>query len=488
MAQRILDITSFQWWESDSKYRWPANSFYQWENIDIRKDLWAMTLSPMLEDTGWSFNDDIVYMCNLETLWVSNWWIVVCLDNGRVYLDWVLKHTFNTGTSAYDEVIGIWVNEVLWVQYVYYITKNSFGNWKIHRSTTDLVTWIDNHKDYQVSSTNPDFIWIINNAWLLYIAIKNKIFLLDEDGILQEYLILPASETIMGFTQFQWNYKIYTNVWRTWVQYRWDGFSESPDYRTVWENKPVLWVTNDWEYDYAVLWINENYSDLYRIAWTQKQLLRANLEASWDSRVLSRYLSMRDGILYMSGWSSWQSSNKWIYTYWNYYPWQSLSLVQSLSLSNDDFLFHAHKTATSYFACQDDKVYTMSHNTDSVDYAMSWYITSLVYEPRWWEELEIDKIKVAFETNWWSIKIYARTSFDWASYTLLKEITNSFYWTNTNKTKDKCFISKEEIMRLWVSFGNFTAIQYKIELIRGATAWNTPRLKSFTAFHNILNG
>ncbi len=486
--QRILDIQGFSWWESDDIIKWPTNSFYSGENVEVRKDLSSVQLSPLLEDTGWVFDDDISYMVNLETLWVQNGGIVVCLDNGKIFLDWVLKETLDTWTNAHNEVIGISVNENLsWTQYVYYITATTFGAWKIFRSETDLDTadFTSFSRDYTVSSWNTGFVWIINQTGLVYIATANKVFLMESDEIVQEFLILPEQEDIKWFTEFQGQFKIYTTVVNTGVQYVWDWVSEAPSYRQEWNNQPVLWVVNDWAYDYAVLGFNRSYSNLYEIAGTQKRLLRANLSTANYSRRLDKYLSIRDWLIYISGGQSGQSENYWIYTYGNYFPWTPRSLVQSVSLWTDAFLHHAHNISVSYFACADDKVYKISQNNPPDDYAASGYVVTNMYQWYLWEEKAFDYMKVWFKLNGWEIKIYARTEMSLSSETawkLIKTLDDANYWD-----KRYCRIDANELNNNSVWLWTFNELQMKFELTPNGSGSMTPLLWAVTTWLKVIN-
>ena len=483
---RIFQINWFDWGESDDIIKWPTNSFYSWENIEVRKNLSALQLSPALIDTEWVFDDDILYMVNLETLWVSNWWIVVCLENGKIFLNWVLKTTLNTWTNAHNRIYWIWVNEnLLWEQYVYYISWTSFWSWKIHRSTTTLSAFDVSYREYTITSWWSEFVWTINDVWFLYIATWNKVFLLESDEIVQDFLILPSQEIIMWFTQFQWTYKIYTNSINTWIQYIWDWVSEAISYRQEWINQPVLWVVNDWAYDYAILWFSQFYSDLYLISWTQKSELRVNLETASYSRLLNWNMSIREWIIYISWWQSWESSNYWIYTYWNYYPWTAKSLVQSYSLANDWFMHHTHSDTESYFACDDNKVYKISHNNPPSVYASTWYVVTHLYQSFLWEEKSFNYMKIWFKLNWWEIKIYARTSMDLISGTdwiLIKTITNDEYWS-----KKFCRLDKNELNNNWKILWTFNELQLKFVLTPSADLTKTPELYQPTTWLTITN-
>ena len=485
---RIFQINSFNWGESDDLVQWPANSFYSWENIEVRKNLTALQLTPALVDTGWVFDDDITLMVNLQEYGVESWGILVCLENWKVFLDWVLKNTFSTGTTAQDRVYWIWVNEnLIWTQYIYYITGTSFWTGKIHRSTNDLATFNESYREFRTNTnaTSNSFVWTINDAGFLYIAKNNKIFLLESDEIVQEYLIIPAQEEITWFTQFQGSYKIYANAINTWVQYVWDWVSEAASYRQEWINQPILWVVNDGAYDYAILWFNQNYSDLYQIAGTQKTELRVNLESATYSRVLDKYLSIREGLVYISWGLTWESSNYWIYTYWNYYPWANRSLVQSFSGTTNQFLHHCHKRITSYFSSDDNKVYTVDNNNPPNVYADSWYVVTNIYQWFLWEEKAFNYMKLGFKLNWWEIRVYARTSMDLTSataYTLIKTIDNATYWD-----KKYVRIDKNELMSNWASLGTFNELQFKFELIPNPAKTKTPELYQPTTWLTVIN-
>ena len=478
---RIWQINSFNGWESDDIIQWPANSFYQWENIEVRKNLSALQLAPLLTDTGWVFDDNISYMCNLETLWVDWGGILVCLENWKTYLNWVLKTTFNTWTSAHDEIEWIWVNEnLLWDQYIYYITKTVFWAWKIHRSTTDLATFNVSYRSFTVASGNSGFVWVINDTGLMYIGINNKILLMEQDEIVQEFLLLPTQEIISWFTQFQGTFKIYTNLINTWVQYVWDGVSEAISYRQEWLNQPILWVVNEWATDYAILWFNENYSWLFKIQGTQKTKLRTNLKASSDSRILNKYLSIREGIVYIGWGKTWQSDNYWVYTYGNYYPWTARSLVQSFSWAVS-FIYQCHKSTLSYFATADNKVYTISHNNPPSAYAASWYVVTNMYQGFIWEEKSFNYMKLWFKLNWWEVKIYARTDIS-ASWKLIKTIDNATYWS-----KKSVRIDKNEVMESGSELWTLNELQLKIELISSAWGANTPEVYNPTTWLTSTN-
>lgn len=222
-------------------------------------------------------------MVSLGSLGIVGGGIVVCTDTGKVYLDGTLMTTFATGTTSHDIVIGIGVLTIATVQYVYFMTRTSFGSGRIHRSDTSLTTFNVSYKTYTTSFGIADKAFVINNNGQLYFAVKNKVIKLDNIETVSDALVLQDQEEIKGFTQFQNSYRIYANTsidsGSSGIQYIWNGSSTSSfDYRQVWENQPVLGVVNNGAFDYAVLGYNGSYSDLYLISGTQKQELRVNLE------------------------------------------------------------------------------------------------------------------------------------------------------------------------------------------------------------------
>lgn len=484
--ERIWDIQWFSGGESDDIFRWPKDSFYSGENIEVRKNLSWVQLSSKLTDTWWTIDWTVTAMENLETLWVGTTsGVIVCTSTGKVYLNGTLKQTISTWTTEWNQIIGIWLLTVSSVQYIYYVTKTSSWAGKIHRSTTDLATFNISYKSFTVPTASITRAFCINSGDYLRIWVKNKIInLYNVAEVVSDALVLPEKEEITGFTQFQNTYKIYTKLWNTWVQYTWDGSDTLPSYKQIWENSPVLGVINDWAFDYAILWFSSAYSGLYLISGTQKQEVRMNLEASAYSRLLAGNLSIRKWQIYISGGGTGESSNYGIFTYGNYYPWTQKSLVQQYSLSTNAFSFHCHSTAESYFANADGKIWYIEHNNPptTTGMATSGYIVSQMYQWFLWEEKTFKKMKIGFklETNT-SILIYLRTSL-WGSWSLAKTLDYATYWTKKWAT-----IIANEITSL--ALGNFNELQMKIVLNYWG-AWQiskTPTVSRVVTFLEVVN-
>lgn len=481
MAERIFDIQSFIWWEADSSSKWPDNSFYSAENVEIRRDLQWVRLSSALE-TYWTYDASIIYMTTQTELWV---WTnpIICLSNWKVYFGATNVFTLAEATTEYNKIIWIGYQNVSWTEYLYYFTDTSSWTWKVHRTDIDWNSISTNVLTYTVKQQSEDVrAYCINYTWNLYVATSNKVFIMDNTWVLEEALELESNWFISWFTQFQDRFNIYMNKrYATWKQYVWSWVDwTEPYYAQEWYWLPVLWITNDWSSDYWILWPWWTYTDVYQIPWTQKWELRVTNEWDTNSRELNSYISNRQWILYISWWKSWESSNYWIYTYWNYFPWTPKSLVQQFSWTTSQFKYQAHTTDRTYFACADNKVYYIIHDFIPINYASSWYIITKLYEENAWEEKKITKIKVWFKLQTQSsIKIYIRKEV-WDSWLLVKTIDYTTY-----QNKRTCTISPAEInsVNLW----NFTTLQIKSELIAWTSTDYTPILKRITTFMETVN-
>lgn len=193
-------------------------------------------------------------------------------------------------------------------------------------------------------------------------------------------------------------------------------------------------------------------------------------------------MSIREDIVYISGGRSGESTQYGVYTYGNYYPGTSKSLVQSFGTGNGTFLFHTQSTTSSYFADSNSKVWTSSHtNPPFVGYATTGYVVSQIYEGNIWEEKKITKIKVGFKLSAGdTINLYIRKELGNA-WTLAKTINNTNY-----SGKKHCSITSAELNAL--NFGTFNTIQMKMEIVSGGTSHAIATcVKRVTTFMEVVN-
>ena len=281
-------------------------------------------------------------------------------------------------------------------------------------------------------------------------------FDIDNVEVVNELLTLSDKDVIVWMSVFQNQYRVYSNIESlNTFQYFWDWTSAEFDYKVIWRHLPVRAIENDWGYDTAITWFNEAYSDIYQIAWSQRQEIRVNLEAATWARIFNDHISSREEIVYISWWTT---AKKWVYSMWNYYPWMPNALVLEHPLLNDEILWHTHDISLSYFACNDGKVYQLSHNQIAT-HNTTWYIESLIFN--WWpwnayikKSIEYAYIGFSQVDNSKTIELYAKV--DWGSYKLLKTINwahSNVRWVRIDRSE---FITQE----LW----DFFDLTYKIVL------------------------
>ena len=472
MTKIVWRLTDFTWWESDTPRKWPANSFQYAEWLDIRKHPWEIRLSWALTDTWWTFADDICFMEDIEKYWGS--WVVVATEDWKIYLDWVEQYTINTWTTVWNQIIGMAYMNISWTDYLYFITRASSWTAQIHRVTIDFnpANWSISHLTINTTSWNFDKAPTISEATRIIFALWGKVFDIDIAETLTTKLEFSENDYIVAMTEFQNQYRIYSNIEDLdTYQYFWDWTSEDFDYKVKWKHLPIRAIENDWGYDYWITWFNQYYSDLYQIAGSQRQELRVNLEASTNARELNEHISSREWIFYISWARNW---TYWVYTYGNYFPWYSQSLVLEHPHPTDDrILWHTHIASESYFAAADNKVYVLNHNNPSSNLNTTWYIESLVWNGWAWNQFikkSIDYAYVWFDDATWteSINIYARAN-GWA-YKLLKTISNnSEQWVRIDKT---------EFQSIWL--WDFFDLEYKIVL--NWDWWGTPIFRGIETY------
>ena len=141
----------------------------------------------------------------------------------------------------------------------------------------------------------------------------------------------------------------------------------------------------------------------------------------------------------------------------------------------DNFLSHTHSSATSYFACSNNKVYSISHNDVPSTYINNGYLIT----KKWTGNGIHTKKSIGYMYAWYilpsssySIKIYARKD-NW-SFRLLKTITdNTQRWVMITA-------SEFSAVDLW----DLYELQLKFELIWPANPTDTPLLWEVLVFCN----
>lgn len=481
MSKIVWDINSYNW-EQDSQYLWQQGAFNSSLWVDVRKEPPFVKLSSKMTEE-WAFDSNILFMINLEDFWLT--WILTCLENGKINLNWTLKHTLSDWTSAYNKVIWVSYNVVSWTPYLYYFTKTSSWSYKVYKSDTSVTSWsFTTVWTYTTRTGNTQIYYPTINANERILAwIWNRIIEIDNTDIKTDLITFWDNEHIVKITEFQNSYRVYTSIitsssiLSTWKQYLWDWLDNAYEYVINWNNQPIQAVTQNWAYDYAITGHSEFYSDLYKISWSQKSLSLVNLEENliaWKKRLFNPYISVRTDIIYIS----WENK-EWInciYSLWNYYPWFANATVAEYAKTTSDdgeyFTFHCHSNQKSYFANVNDKVYSISY-INPPTYFNNGYIISKKWTWNWLHTLK----SIDYMYQWYklesgtSIKIYA-SNWNW-TFKLLKEITDT--------TKKWVRIESNEFksLDLW----DFYELELKYELITTDTS-KTPALWRGLVFCN----
>lgn len=480
MSKIVWDINAYNW-EQDSQYLWQQGAFNSSLWVDVRKEPPFVKLSSKMTEE-WTFDDEILYMVNLEDFWLT--WILTCLKNWKIYLNWTLKHTLSDWTNAYNRIIWVSYNVAI-NPYLYYFTQTSSWSYKIYKSDTSVTAWsFTTLWTYTTRTWNTQIYYpTISENERIIAWVWNKIIEIDNADVVTTLIEFSSNEHIVKITDFQNSYRVYTTIIAdtlksTWKQYLWDWVSDTYEYLINWNNQPIQAVTQNGAYDYAITGFTQYYSDLYKVSWSQKSLALVNLEESsisWKKRLFYPYISTRTDIIYMS----WENK-EWInciYSLWNYYPWFANATVAEYAKTTTDdsdaFTFHSHTNNKSYFANTNKKVYSISY-TNPTTYFNNWYVVTKRWTWSWLHTIKsIDYMYVWYklDSSATSIKVYAS---NWnGTFKLLKEITD------TSKKWIRIEANEFKSLDLW----DFYELELKFELITTDTS-KTPALWRVLVFCN----
>lgn len=462
----VLKIWDWSWfnWLADNVYlsqKWHfANGSY---NIDCQTEPNWVKITPWIT-VHTTCTDAPSHILNLADYWSS--WIYVFANDWKIYKDWTLIYTM-VGTPN-DMWGAIAQYDSWWTLYIYWMT-----HWYIHKATTDFVTVTENYKTIESYGS---FKSPINVYWTIYLASKNIFYKLDDLGTLTTIYTFPKETIVSAMTFFQDTFNIYTNTWwNQGNQYVFVIWETSPTYNINWSWLPILWAVNLWGIDYVITGFNQFYSDLYLVSGTQRKLLKSNIEW-WTGRWFYWYLFKRLDDLYIS-WIN--TTDEYIYKYWNYYPWFNQELVPFLKAPDRIISFNSN-VSSLYIWCINNIVYSIELNSVPTNYNTDWEIISML-EDFWSPETKksLQEIQLAYDnTNTWLSQrsgkfiIYAR-----------KSLTDS--WTTIRDTWNKSDIwviriDANELISLW--FWDFYQIQFKIKLQWITTSY-TPFFKKLKVIY-----
>ncbi len=388
-------------------------------------------------------------------------WVIAITKTGKVYLNWILKHTF-TGWSAeiYDLSVLNW--------YVYY-----FWPYWIHRSDLNMTNFLQNHKtfiNHWYTQTK-----ILNNANKIYFSSWNYINTLDTLEVVTEWVcVLSKPYLVTWIVLYQDYLKIYAKTKTNWQLALWKINSENslPDQIVPFLWLPVIWVTGEWGIEYAVMWYDSDYSDLYIIQWLSKPvMLVSNPEGDISERKFNWVISTRWGLIYLWWKINWRNC---LFSYGKYHKWYPDSLqvewytgnITALYPRTQDILFWNN---TDWINPTRSWIQYIWNRTWFHQYTDFWEITSLVFNGWIRTVKNIETVEIYFNNDnlywynkfWWPIALYARTKKS-NSWKLIKTINT------TDELKGFVRLARQEF---W-DIGSFNQIELKLRLTSVEVDWS----------------
>lgn len=290
--------------------------------------------------------------------------------------------------------------------------------------------------------------------------------------------------TVYAITQIGLNVYVWCNNGGSTNMYIWDGVSSRPTQKTTIPDKPVINVAllNNQHYWWAEKWIQ---SQKHVLVWEWYQTQRyitsdipkaLGTETIDDPDRLALYgtntnaIETFGDIVYFPGYGK-------LFGFWRYFPGQDIAFNKEIAFNGTECTAMLTTTAPTIFL-QDFTFYMLiaylrsgSYYIGKIDfrdwngtYASSWFVESMEYTG-WnlWLRKNQKKLLVPFYLphSSTSIKVYERKD-QAGSYTLIKTIDTTTYWTGFNVAE-------------LVDTGKWNTIQWKFELIT-SNATYTPRL------------
>ena len=323
----------------------------------------------------------------------------------------------------------------------------------------------------------------------------------NKDGTIQLYsssadapVIGWLDWTVYAITQIGTNIYVWcNNGWAT-NMYIWDWVSSRPSQKVTYPDKPVINVAllNNQHYWWTEKWVS-SIKSIMVWEWYQVQRYISSdipkdntVETLDDPDRLALYGTYTNAI--ETYWDIVYLPWYWkIYWFWSYFPWNPIAF-------NKEFAFDG----TECTAMLTPILWGSSSNKDFTPYMCIWYLRSWVYyvwiidfrDYNWWYASSgyIETMEYLWDNLWieknqkkilvpfylphssTSIKVYTRKN-QASSYTLLKEILTTNYWT---------WFNVAEIMDDW----KWNTIQFKFELITSNSTYS-PRL--YVWISSILN-
>ncbi len=334
----------------------------------------------------------------------------------------------------------------------------------------------------------------INFYWDLIIGDWNQVARYNKDWTIMlfstsiEYPVIGWLDGIVySITQIGANIYVWCNNWGATTMYIWDWLSSRPSQKVSYADKPVInvallnnqhyWWSEKWPMSQKHIMIWEGYqaqryitSDIPKAFWTETlddpdrlALYGTNtnaIETFWD-------------IVYLPWYGK-------VYGFWSYFPWQTVAFNKEFTFSGTECTaMFTTSTATVSWTSYDYSYYLIiwykdlsnNYQVGIIDfrdynwtYVSDWYLETMEYLGG---NLGIEKnqkkllIPFYLPHSSTSIEVYERKN-QASSYTLIKTINTTAYWTGFNVAEIQ-------------DSGKWNTIQWKFKLIT-SNATYSPRL------------
>lgn len=269
VEKNIIVWENFTGWYGGDKYYAPKNSYFDAYNIDTTlfkaRVSWRNQLY-LTPSTGQ----------NVECMYANeNNEIISVLNNREVYRDATYRQTLPTGLYTRLASMFVWGTQFLYA----FQDSGISGTQKIQKMQTSgayvsEITYSSTGIYTLLSPTN--WLVILEEKDRIIFSNFNNLFVIDNTETVTLVHSFPASENIVGITNFQWQYAVYTNtLWKNSTKYRWNGIggdSIQIQRQITLEGYSLLSVINDWPYDYGMM-----NNELYRFSWVQFQEVTAKI-------------------------------------------------------------------------------------------------------------------------------------------------------------------------------------------------------------------
>jgi hypothetical protein len=385
------------WWT----YTWSDWTFTWW---DAKHTIWnTTTLSQTLSPNSWdSYRIEArAYSITAWSCIVKMWWQTI----------WTLTSTNNT---------VIWIRTTTSASEMLEFTPTSDFNWYIQDVAVQTYTLTSQTASFSNESApiligqNTFYVW----NWSKLVKVDTSL----SNWVISDALIIDLDYTIKWITRIWDQILIYASNWSAWKQYLWDWASTTSQRQITWVDKPIQNVANFANTDYVITWWGSAWkTQFWRVDGYQLTLINQNNVNNnpYNERI---YFSAKNtnaietiGTKLLIPWL-W-----WIYTYGQFSPWMSDSLVKEYTNN-----------------------WVLWWNTNS-NY---WNITALYYSE--WSDASL---WIVWQWNvWWIDWVYMRRQYVFWNYFS----TTEPWYLQTNPIFWDCLSNKKNTRRftLWVKWTN----------------------------------